>query len=96
LKEGGKILVNSDRTIEEFHFPEGYTCAAFNASEIALKYNLGTVTQPIVNTAILGALAKFTGIVSIESVIEAVKEDIPVRPEDNAASAREAYDAFGK
>ena len=95
LKEGGKILVNSDRAIEEFNFPDKFICASFNASEIALKYKLGSVTQPIVNTAILGALAKFTGIVKIESIIEAIKEDVPVRPEDNAAAAREAYDAFG-
>ena len=95
LKDGGKILVNSDRAIEEFNFPDKFICASFNASEIALKYKLGSVTQPIVNTAILGALAKFTRIVKIESIIEAIKEDVPVRPEDNAASAREAYDAFG-
>ena len=95
LKDGGIILVNSDKPVEEFDFPDKYTCASFNASEIALKYKLGSVTQPIVNTAILGALSKFTGIVRIESVIDAIKEDVPVRPEDNAASAQESYDSFG-
>jgi Pyruvate/2-oxoacid:ferredoxin oxidoreductase gamma subunit len=45
-----------------------------------------------VNTAILGAFAKATGLVTIESVVEAIRESVPVRAEENAKAARDAYE----
>ncbi|MGB9591121.1 MAG: 2-oxoacid:acceptor oxidoreductase family protein, partial [Candidatus Kryptoniota bacterium] len=59
LKTGGSVLVNSANPIELFHFPEKYIAAAIDAAEIAVQHNLGTKSIPIVNTAILGAFAKF-------------------------------------
>jgi Pyruvate/2-oxoacid:ferredoxin oxidoreductase gamma subunit len=47
---------------------------------------------PIVNTTILGAFAKVTRTVAIESVLEAVRENAPSKPENNASAARDAYD----
>ena len=94
LKDGGMILVNSEHPPEHFNFPPNYKTVCINASKIALSHNLGSVTQPIVNTAILGALAKITGLLSLDSVVEAIKEESPVRPEDNAASAIDAYNAL--
>lgn len=94
LKHGGMILVNSERPVEHFGFPDKFKACTFNASAVALKHKLGSITQPIVNTAILGALAKASGLVKIESVVEAIKEDFPVRPEDNVAAALDAYNEF--
>ena len=91
LKEGGTIIVNSEHPPEYFDFPKKFKTITLNASAIALSHKLGSVTQPIVNTAILGALAKITGLIGIDSVVEAVKEESPVRPEDNAAAALDAY-----
>jgi Pyruvate/2-oxoacid:ferredoxin oxidoreductase gamma subunit len=42
-----------------------------------------------VNTAILGAVASFLGLVTLESVCRAIQEDAP-RAEANIAAAREA------
>ena len=94
LKEGGIVLVNSDKPADSFDFPADYRAVSFNAAKIALTHKLGSVTQPIVNTATIGALARVTGYVSIESVVEAIREEAPVRPEDNAAAAFDAYNAL--
>jgi pyruvate ferredoxin oxidoreductase gamma subunit/2-oxoisovalerate ferredoxin oxidoreductase gamma subunit len=64
--------------------------ATVNAGEIARRHGLGSKTQPIVNTAILGAFASFLGLVSLDSVCQAIADEVPVRPEENVAAAREA------
>ncbi len=91
LKTGGIILVNTDKDIAEFNFPDKFRPVAVNAARIAIEHKLGSITQPIVNTAVIGALAKATGLVRIESVVEAIKEEMPIKPEANAAAAVQAY-----
>ena len=49
--------------------------------------------MPIVNTSILGAFAKFTGVVGIDAIIEAIREGVPIKRDENAAAALEAYEA---
>ena len=94
LKPNGKIIMNTERKPEDFSFqdaenPQVYTV---DCSSIALKYELGTKAAPIVNTTILGAVAKVTGLASIGSIMEAIKEKIPLKKEDNAQAAKETYD----
>lgn len=91
LKEGGWVLINSDKSPEDFDFGPGYRVATVDATSIAVKYGLGSRATPIVNTAIVGALSKVTEIVGIESVVEAVRDEVPVKVEENVAAAREAY-----
>ncbi len=94
LKPGGSILINSERPPESYvELGKRFRVATVDASAIARKHRLGSKTQPIVNTAILGAFAAFLGLVSLESVCSAIREDIP-RPEDNVAAAREAAAAL--
>ncbi len=92
LKEGGIIVVNSDQKGRAFSVDGKYCVATVDASGIAFRNKLGTKATPIVNTAILGAFAKATGLVTIESVVEAIRESVPVRAEENAQAARDAYD----
>jgi len=94
LKKGGTILVNSSNPAKVFNFPEEYHSASVNAAAIAVKHNLGTRSMPIVNTAILGAFAKFTGIVGIEPIVEAVREGVPIKRDENAKAALEAYETI--
>lgn len=93
LKTGGSILVNSSSPLEIFDFPEKYIATVVDAAAIAVQHNLGTKSIPIVNTAILGAFAKFTGLVSIDAVVEAIKEGVPTMPDENAEAAVQAYEA---
>ncbi len=92
LKEGGTIIINSDRKPEELGFPNKYKVVTVDATKIAVKHKLGTITAPIVNTAIVGAVVKILNLAKIESVLEAIKEDVPSNPEANVAAAKEAYD----
>lgn len=66
LKEGGTILINSAKSPEEFNF-DGVVVKTVDATRLALDI-LG---RPIVNTIMLGALAKL-GVVSLNSIVEVV------------------------
>jgi pyruvate ferredoxin oxidoreductase gamma subunit/2-oxoisovalerate ferredoxin oxidoreductase gamma subunit len=92
LKEGHWIIINSDRRPEEYIFLGPYCVATLDANTIAQKYGLGNVAVPIVNTTILGAFAKATRKVEIESIMDAVRENVPSKPEQNAKAALEAYE----
>ena len=93
LKDGHWIIINSDRTPSDFRFLGDYPVATIDASSIARKYKLGSASVPIINTTILGAFAKVTAIIKIESVLEAIRESAPSKPEENARAAQEAYEA---
>jgi len=91
LKEGGMIIVNSDKKPEELKFPKKYKIVTFNATGIAVRHKLGTLTAPIANTSIVGAVVKILKLARIESLLEAVREGVPIKPEENAAAAKEAF-----
>ena len=92
LKPGATILINSEKKPEDFHFDGDFKVVTVDASAIAVKHGLGSVTQPIVNTSILGAICKVLKVAKIESVIAAIEEEVPAKVEANAAAAREAYE----
>jgi len=73
LKSCGWILINTGRFPYEFaeQFP-GFRIATVDATSIARKYELGTRSVPIVNTALAGAAARLLDI-ELQSVREALK-----------------------
>jgi len=92
LKQDGIVLINSSKKPQDFTDTfKGFHVATVPAGKIALKFHLGTAQSPIVNTAILGAVAKVLGIVSMDSLIEAIKSEVPAHTDNNAAAANEAY-----
>lgn len=93
LKAGQWIIINSDKKPDEFAFLGRFRVATLDADSISMKYGLGSAAVPIVNTTILGAFSKATGMVRIESVVDAVKEHAPYKPENNAKAAQEAFGA---
>jgi 2-oxoacid:acceptor oxidoreductase gamma subunit (pyruvate/2-ketoisovalerate family) len=93
LKPGGTILINFDRPPS--HFADrfkGYEVATINASGIAVRHELGSRQHPIVNTAILGAFARQTGLCSIDAIAEAVAGEVPFKVKANVQAARDAYE----
>lgn len=96
-KVGGWALINSDRSPREMEPLGNCKLATVDATAIALKHRLGSRASPIVNTSIVGAFARITGLVDIESVARAIHEEVPVNPQDNEKAAREAFKsvAFG-
>jgi 2-oxoacid:acceptor oxidoreductase gamma subunit (pyruvate/2-ketoisovalerate family) len=97
LKTGGLILVNTKidpvKLRKSLKLPDDRKLVTVSATDIAIKHKLGSKAAPIVNSSLLGAFAKASGVVGIDSLIEAVKNNVPVRVEENAAAAREAFDS---
>jgi len=92
LKPGGWILVNSEHepaSMTRF-IDGGWRVATVDATAIAVAHQLGSRTNPIVNTAILGAFSSVTGLVGIDSVTEAIREGISIKSEANVEAAIEA------
>ncbi|HJX23789.1 MAG TPA: 2-oxoacid:acceptor oxidoreductase family protein [Candidatus Bathyarchaeia archaeon] len=91
LKPDGIVIVNSKQTPEVIR--SQIKCvgklALVDASGIALQ----EIGVSIANTAILGAVAKATNLVSIDAVAGVIRERFPGRiGEKNAAAARRAFE----
>jgi 2-oxoisovalerate ferredoxin oxidoreductase gamma subunit len=97
LRPGGSILINTDRPPETFaDLAKRFQVALVDASAIARGFGLGSKTQPIVNTAILGAFSAASGMVSLESVCASIAEAVRIKTDQNVAAAREAAKAVLK
>lgn len=91
LKQGGSVLMNH---------PEGRTLAGrsslykyyvLDATSIAASHGIGSQSAPIVNTAIMGGFAKMCDIITLDAVVDAIREEAPAKVEENIAAAKEAY-----
>ena len=91
LKENGWILINSHQPPEVFSDLKGFRTATVDATSIAIQNGLGSRTNPIVSTAILGAFSKVTGLVGIDSVALSIREEVPGKRDENVKAAREAF-----
>ena len=92
LKRNGWILINSSHSPEAFNSLKDFRVATVDATSVALRNGLGSRTNPIVNTAILGAFSKITSLVGIDSIALAIREELPVKKGENAQAAREAFE----
>lgn len=91
LKEGGWILINTARAPREYPELRAFRVATVDATSIALRNGLGSRTNPIVNTAMIGAFSRATSLVGIDSVALAIREEVPLKKGENAKAARDAY-----
>jgi len=64
LKPDGTVIINSKEKPDDIDLGVSVRTASVNATSIALEI----LKAPITNTAILGAFAKATGIIKIESL----------------------------
>jgi 2-oxoacid:acceptor oxidoreductase gamma subunit (pyruvate/2-ketoisovalerate family)/2-oxoacid:acceptor oxidoreductase delta subunit (pyruvate/2-ketoisovalerate family) len=89
LKPGGLVLLNTAYSPEEVKIGGDFKVATVDATTIALE----TLGRPITNTAILGAFAKVTGLLKVESIEKAIKKYFPGRLGDmNIAAVRRSYE----
>ncbi|MEM3700402.1 MAG: pyruvate ferredoxin oxidoreductase subunit gamma [Candidatus Bathyarchaeia archaeon] len=96
LKKNGVIIMNTTKKPEEIGL-EGWRIATVDATGIAIELNLLVAGLPVVNTAIIGAFAKATEEVRLESVLKAIKETwVGVAGEKNAMAAGLAYERLIK
>jgi len=93
LKKGGIAIVNTARKPEEVDLGMDMKVATVDATTIALE----VLKRPVMNSSILGAVAKATGIVSIEGLEKGIVNIFGDRLGEkvgiiNAKAAHEAYD----
>jgi pyruvate ferredoxin oxidoreductase gamma subunit/2-oxoisovalerate ferredoxin oxidoreductase gamma subunit len=91
LKPGGWVLINSTTPPADRKQFIGYQLALVDANRIALKNQLGTRTHPIVNTAMIGAFARMTGMPPLEAIRDVIREEVPDTYMQNIAAAEDAY-----
>jgi 2-oxoacid:acceptor oxidoreductase gamma subunit (pyruvate/2-ketoisovalerate family) len=91
LRPGGWIIVNSPNPPSALDLPDTWRVATCDATRIALDHHLGSRTTPIVNTAIAGAFAAATGLVTLASVQAAIPDVVPNNPAANQAAAATAF-----
>lgn len=95
LKPNGILLLNSPEGKFEHRF-EGFRVYCVDATGIAVKLGLYFAGFPAVNTAIVGALAKATGILPLEAVLETISSTWSGKVgELNAEAAKLAYNSIG-
>jgi len=89
VKVGGAAVLNTPG--EGLRVPEGIRVFRVNATRIALELGLVLAGWPLVNVAMVGALARVLGI-DLGHVVEAVRTILPGRVAAlNAEAARRAY-----
>lgn len=92
LKEGGKVIVNSPLSASELNLPKGHVYT-YDGTGIALKRGLLVGGLPVVNTTMLGAFAKATDLIKLETVQKIILENWKGKVgQQNAEGAKDAYD----
>jgi pyruvate ferredoxin oxidoreductase gamma subunit/2-oxoisovalerate ferredoxin oxidoreductase gamma subunit len=96
LQPGGWILINSSKDASEFPELQGFAVTTVDASSIGRSQKLGSPTAPIVNTAMVGAVAELTGITKLDNLADAIRSAVPVKIEENVAASQEGAQAVRK
>lgn len=94
LKENGLVILNAPKPVSEYNF-EGARVAVADVTTHAVQAGL---PPGIVNSGIIGAFAKATGLVDIDVLVQAIKNEfVGKRPELNAKAAIIAHEntSFG-
>lgn len=77
LKPLGIIIINTPCDAGAFFLPPALTVAVVNAAEIAHRHHLLREGAPVVNTPLLGALARVSGLVTVEDLAAALEKKLP-------------------
>ena len=90
LKEGGMLIVNIRGSIKDVESGLGarYQIAVVDAAKIARE----VLGAPIVNTTMIGALVKATGIVKLESLFEPLRKRFGRLADKNINAMNKAYE----
>lgn len=94
LKPGGKFVMNTTLKPEQVDLGVDAECGTVDATAIALE----VLKLPVVNTAMLGAVAKVQTVVPLDAIVEAIEDRFGEKLGSragllNAEAARKAYDA---
>lgn len=89
LKPGGLIIINSPAPPDEFDF-NGMKVATADVTHIAAEAGL---PAGIVNTGIIGAFAKASGLIDMDTLTRAIEDEFEGKhPEKNSRAARVTFE----
>ena len=98
VQAGGTILINSTRSFSDLGLSsltggaQHYRVCTVPATELAQRH----VGRAVPNVPMLGALAAFTGVITVDSLIAAIRQKFPhAVAEKNAAAATAAFVLVG-
>ena len=93
LLEGGWLLVNTPLEPDRVEVNGGFRVATADATRVAEEAGLVVAGSVIVNTAMLGAFAKATGLVALENIEKAILDKFPAGlARKNFGAARRTYE----
>lgn len=92
LKEGGWMVVNTDKSPAFFQDSKRFHVATVNGSQIAVDLGLGSRVAPVLNTTMLGAFSRATNLVGIDSITRGIREAISLHTEMNVEAAARAFE----
>lgn len=93
LKEGGWLIVNTPRDPEAVGCGDRFSVATADAEAAAREARLIVAGTVMVNTAMLGAVAKATGLIELDNVQQTLEHKYPPKAaEKNVAAARLTFE----
>lgn len=98
LKMEGTLLINGRADQENSltgEIPPEMNIRVFavDATEIAWKHKLAIGSFPMVNTVMLGAMARNSGLASLDSLIASIRKRVSARLEENIKAVEEGYES---
>lgn len=89
MKDNGLLVLNGPKSVFEYDF-EGIKVAVSDVTSHGVSAGL---PPGVVNSGIIGAFSKATGLVDIDVLLEAIENEfVGKKPELNSKSAKIAYD----
>jgi pyruvate ferredoxin oxidoreductase gamma subunit len=86
-----KAIINTENP-KKYTFPSSVTVYEVPATRIAIDLNLTVAGQPVVNVAMIGAFAKASGLITLESVKKVLEEYFGKKADLNYQAAKKAYE----
>lgn len=90
-KKDCKVIVNAENLSKETRLSRDIELYSFPGTSIALGLDLMLEGSPLVNVPILGAFSKVTGLVSMDSLKNVLKEKWGRRADRNIESVEQSY-----
>lgn len=96
LKKDGTVIINTTKKPDEMGLKQG-RLTTVDATGIALELELVVAGLPVLNTTMMGAFARATEEVKLESVLDAIREEwAGAAGEKNVKAASLAYERLVK
>ncbi|MFX0103744.1 MAG: 2-oxoacid:acceptor oxidoreductase family protein, partial [Candidatus Hodarchaeota archaeon] len=89
------VILNTEKS-EDYQLPSNVEIYKVPATQIAIDLDLKVAGQPIVNVAMIGAFAKASGLISLESIKKVITDHFGAKGEKNYEAAKRAYDMTEK